>query len=450
MPPRRAPLRLLLAALLALPCAAALGAEERVGERLFLVRDQPGTRTHFQMIVLAGCLDEAYGQCRGLAHYLEHLVLVGRNPEHTDIAVRFFPDSYANGWTSQRGTRYVHIMPAREGGPRADLEKLFAFYAARLKDFSISAEDAVRERNVVLQEHDWRVASKPFERFQRTLDRELLPDHPSGQWTVGTREDIEAFTINDAKAFLRAWYAPNNVYFAVKGDVDPVMLKEIADRALAGIPARPLPPRAFAMRPNIDNERIEVREQDTAVKRAGLYFKKLVRMEESDLAAHWAARTITVNFLGSRLPGSLHDAVVDNGRLAAAAPNIALNRVAPNSFVLTIGADVAPDVPPEKLLAAISDYVGRLGDNGISPETVERLKKRFADARANADRHPQQVYDRLIEWLAEVRPYEDLAAVPQRIAAVTPDAVAAIARGISGPGRVVTGILTPASPEAAQ
>src|SRR5262245_38297046 len=90
----------LAAAALALALAAttmADAAEERISERVFLVRDKPGTQTHFQMIVNAGCNDEARGECRGLAHYLEHLVLVGRNPEHKDSAVRFFPGSYANG-----------------------------------------------------------------------------------------------------------------------------------------------------------------------------------------------------------------------------------------------------------------------------------------------------------------------------------------------------------------
>src|ERR1700704_417098 len=120
-----------------LTMSAAFAAEERVGDRLFLVRDKPGTPTQFQMIVYAGCLDEANGQCRGLAHYLEHLVLVGRNPEHKDLAMRMIPEGNANGWTSQRTTRYWHSAPARESGPKADLELLFGFYAARLNDFSI-------------------------------------------------------------------------------------------------------------------------------------------------------------------------------------------------------------------------------------------------------------------------------------------------------------------------
>jgi zinc protease len=438
-------------ALILLFCALLAGgasaAEERIGERLFLVRDKPGTPTQFQMIVNAGCADEAGGECRGLAHYLEHLVLVGRNPEHKDAAVRFFPDGYANGWTNLRATAYVHSVPARASGPSADLEQLFGFYAARLKDFSISPEEALRERTVVRQEHDWRVASRPFPRFARMLDRALLPDHPMGQWTVGTKEDIEVFTLDDAKALHRNWYAINNVYFVIRGDIEPAALKDIADHALAGLVPRRLPPRARLKEPQIIVERKDLREQDAQVRRAGLYVKKLFRMEEPDLAGNRAARQIVLNFLRSRLPGSPYDVIVDRGKLAAGQPFVALTRVAPKTFVLTVGADVAPDVEPEKLLAGVEGYVEALASNGVSAQTIARLQTRFAEARANADKDPAQVYARLIAWLAQGSRYEDLAAWPQRIAAVTPNDVATVLQGISGPGRIVTGVLAPATTE---
>jgi zinc protease len=427
--------------------SAAFAAEERVGDRLFLVRDKPGTPTQFQMIVYAGCLDEADSKCRGLAHYLEHLVLVGRNPEHKDAAVRFFADGYANGTTSPRATVYIHSAPAREDGPKADLEMLFGFYAARLKDFSITAEDAARERNVVLQEHDWRVAGRPFLRFARMLDRALLPDHPSGQWTIGTKEDIDAFTVDDARTYHRNWYALNNVTFVIKGDIEPAALKDIADRALTGLAPRRLPPRARLLEPQIVIERKDVREEDATVRRAGLYVKKLFRMEEPDLAANRAARQIVLNFLHSRLPGSPYDVIVDRAKLAAGQPFIGLTRVAPKTFALTVGADVTPDTEPDKLLAAIESYLDALATNGIPAQTIARLQTRFAEGRANADKDPALVYSRLVAWLSQGGRYADMVAWPQQIAAVSPGDVATVLQGLAGPGRVVTGILSPTKAE---
>lgn len=425
-----------------------LALEQQVGERLFLVRDKPGTPTHFQMIVLAGCVDEANGQCRGLAHYLEHLVLVGRNPEHKDVAFRFFPDAYANGWTNQRATAYVHTVPAREAGPKADLEKLFGFYAARLRDFHISDEDAVRERNVVLQEHDWRVASSPFRRFLRRLDRALLPDHPSGQWTIGTKEDIVGFTVDDAKAFHRTWYAPNNVYFLVKGDIDAASLKEIADKALAGIAPRTFPPRAFQQQPAVTVGRTDFEERDRAVQRPAVVYKKLIRLDEGTGATRRAARQLVVSFLGSRLPGSPHAALVDTEAVAAGRVLVSIDRVAPRTLMLSISTDAAPEVAPDKLLAAVTRYVDGLATAGIPAETIDRLKARFADDRTTADQDPQRVYGRLVNWLAGRNRYEDLGLWPQAIAGVQAESVAALLRALSGPGRVVTGTLLAAQEEA--
>jgi hypothetical protein len=113
--------------LTALTAACALAAEERISDRIYFVRDKPGTPTQFNLIVHAGCLDEPDGRCLGISHYLEHLVLTGRNPEHKDAAVRLIPDGSMNGVTTQRITRYFHSAPARADGPRADLELLFNF-----------------------------------------------------------------------------------------------------------------------------------------------------------------------------------------------------------------------------------------------------------------------------------------------------------------------------------
>lgn len=426
----------------------ALAAEERVSERVFLVRDRPGTPTQFQMIVLAGCSDEAYGQCKGLAHYLEHLVLVGRNPEHKDIAVRFFPDASSNGWTNTRATAYLHSVPARDGGPKADLERLFAFYGARLRDFAITEEDAARERNVVLQEHDWRVGSSPFRRFERRLDRELLPDHPSGLWTIGTRESIASLTLAEARAFHASWYVINNVYFVVKADIEAGDLKAIAERGLAGLETKPLPARALARQPAATAGRQDLIETDTHVKHASVIYKKLVHMEEPNAITHMAVRAVLMDFLRSRLPGSPYRALVETGNLASGAPQVSLDRIAPKSFVLRMGAGIAPDATAEALLAAISSYVDNLANVAPAPEVVERLKRRIADSRANADQDPSIVYNRLIGWLANRNNYEAFADWPARIGAVSAADVAQIMVMLAGPGKIVSGVLAPAAEEA--
>ena len=205
-------------------------------------------------------------------------------------------------------------------------------------------------------------------------------------------------------------------------------------RALAGLAPRPLPPRAFAKQPAIVIGRTDIVEQDAGIRRPGLYFKKLIRMEEGDVYAMGAARTLVTSFLASRLPGSLFDVIVDKGKLATGNPSISLSRVASKTFTLTIGADAAPDVAPETLLAAVTGYVEQLAPCGLSAEMLARLKTRFAEGQAAADRDPRLTYNRLVGWLAGRNRYEQLALLPQRVAAVSPEQVASGAHGALGAG----------------
>jgi zinc protease len=409
------------------------------------VRDKPGTPTQFNLIVHAGCLDEPDGRCLGISHYLEHLVLTGRNPEHKDAAVRLIPDGSMNGVTTQRITRYFHSAPARADGPRADLELLFNFYSARLQDFAITPEDAIRERKVVRQEYDWRTSSQPYTAFVRKLEHALVPDHPAGSFY--TADDVEAYSVGQAKAFHRNWYARNNATFVIKGDIEPAELKQIAEQALGRLARGPLPPRARPAPPAVVVERKDLREEEPRITRAAVYVKKLVRIEDGDLEAQRAARQIVVSFLQSRLVGSPNEVIVDRGKLAVGQLGIGITRVAPRTFSLNISGTVAPEADPDRLRAAIEDYFDGLAARGIPDAAITRLQTRLADARSNADKDPNQVYGRLVGWLAAGNDYDRLADWPQRLAAVTPADVAAVLKGLSSPGRIVTGILSPAKIE---
>lgn len=427
----------------------ALAKEIRISDRVFLVQDRSGAPVEFQMIVNAGCADEGDGQCRGLAHYLEHLVLVGRNPEHGNSAFRFFPDATTNGWTSQTATAYWHRMPQRAEGPRADLEKIFGFYAARLKTFAIPDDEAARERNVVLQEHDWRFGSDANLRFFRKLDRALMPDHPLGQWTIGTRESIKALTLEEARAFHQRWYKRSNVWFLVTGNVEPALLTEISEQALKDTDAGAVPPRPSLMPPSVTPRRETLLEQDPQATRRLAAFEKLVRIEEKDKLATFARVSVLAQLLASQLPGSLNEAVTERAKLTTNRPMIVLRRVAPETYKLALAADVLEAADPDgrKLLAALGAYVDSLTADQFSDRNVERIRKRLIDERKTADGIPEQVFQRLVGWLSQGHDPADIDRLPAQIAAVQKSDLAPLLAVLAGPGAIAEGILAPKTGE---
>lgn len=416
----------------------------RVTDRVFLIKDRPGSTTRFEMIVNAGSSDEAGGRSRGLAHYLEHLVLVGRNAEHGDAAMRFFADASSNGWTSDKATVYLHTLPARAAGPAADLEKLFNFYASRLRDFAISDADAARERNVVLQEHDVRLQSNPSSLFYRQFNARVLPDHPSGYWTIGTRETIQSMTLEEARAFHAAWYAINNAWFVVRGDITPETLKAIADKALADLPAKILPER-LRLRPPVLGADVEaLRIRSDKVTRTLVTVARVVRVPEGDRLRQQTVAALLAAFMNSRFPGSGYDRVVESDEAASDDFSVYLREIAPATFALSLAASVAAGKTSDELKAAMERYIGTLASEGLpSEEQLARLKGRMRDASLRADKQATATHTRLVSWLAEGWPPEELPKYRELVASIGRGELAAFAAALTGPGTRASGILEP-------
>lgn len=424
--------------------ASARAAEKLIADRVFLVADPKATTIQFQMIVLAGCADEANNDCKGIAHYLEHLVLVGRNAEHKDIAMRFFADGSSNGWTNIRLTGYVHQFPAKSADIDARLDRLFEFYAGRLRGFDITPEDAARERNVVRQERDWRYGSNPFSDTWRDASKFLFPDHPLGQAVIGTPEGIASFTIDEARAFLARWYRRANVYFIVSGPVDESALRRIADNRLAGLDPAPPPPRDWLARPLTLTPAVqEFRKQDARISEVSVNIARTIPFQDDDEIKTLAAKALINEFLSSKLTGSPHSVLVEQEGVASGTRGANIDRAANGALYFGLGATPEPEISPERLRDALQSYMTRLADAGLDEKTIARLKKRYAQSYARALADPQTASRRLINWLETPLPYEKLAGMPDVVANLSVDDINRLLRALKAPGRDAIVIFAP-------
>jgi hypothetical protein len=79
----------------------------------------------------------------------------------------------------------------------------------------------------------------------------------------------------------------------------------------------------------------------------------------------------------------------------------------------------------------------------LSADVLARLKTRFAEGQSAADQDPRLIYSRLVGWLANRNRHDQLAGFPQRVGAISPEQVGPVLKALAGPGRIVTGTLTP-------
>src|SRR5262249_53581556 len=130
---------------------------------------------------------------------------------------------------------------------REHLKMLMEFEADRMTGLVLT-DDVVRpELAVVLEEQNMRIANNPGARLEIQMDASLYLNHPYHHPVIGWRHEIEALTRDDALAFYRRFYTPNNAVLVVAGDVTADEVKALANDTYGKV--RPVAEIGPRMRP---------------------------------------------------------------------------------------------------------------------------------------------------------------------------------------------------------
>src|SRR5205085_7236157 len=193
-----------------------------------------------------GSADETPGKT-GLAHFLEHLMFKGteKNPMGLFSQTVATIGGQENAFTSSDYTGYFQ-RTARE-----HLKTLMEFEADRMTGLILTDEVVRPELAVVLEEQNMRVANNPGARLEIQMDATLYLNHPYQHPVIGWRHEIEALTREDALAFYRRFYTPNNAVVVIAGDVDVDEVRTLAQKTYANIARRSEPgPRLRPQEPD--------------------------------------------------------------------------------------------------------------------------------------------------------------------------------------------------------
>ena len=184
-----------------------------------------------------GSADETPGKS-GLAHFLEHLMFKGtaKHPagEFSQTVLRVGGNE--NAFTSVDYTGYFQRVP------REQLPTMMEFEADRMTGLILKDENVLPERDVVLEEYNMRVANNPDARLNEQIMAALYLNHPYGRPVIGWHQEIEKLDREDALAFYRRFYAPNNAILVIAGDVDAADIRPLVERTFGTVPAQPAIP----------------------------------------------------------------------------------------------------------------------------------------------------------------------------------------------------------------
>ena len=186
-----------------------------------------------------GSADETPGKS-GLAHFLEHLMFKGtsKHPagEFSQTVLRIGGNE--NAFTSTDYTGYFQRVP------REQLRSMMEFEADRMTGLILKDENVLPERDVVLEEFNMRVANNPDARLTEQIMAALYLNHPYGRPVIGWHQEIEKLDREDALAFYKRFYAPNNAILVIAGDVDAKDVRPMVEKTFGDIAAAAGDPRA--------------------------------------------------------------------------------------------------------------------------------------------------------------------------------------------------------------
>src|SRR6201990_3025969 len=184
-----------------------------------------------------GSADETPGKS-GLAHFLEHLMFKGtsKHPagEFSQTVLKIGGNE--NAFTSTDYTGYFQRVP------RDQLARMMEFEADRMTGLVLKDENVLPERDLVLEEYNMRVANNPDARLNEQIMAALYLNHPYGRPVIGWHQEIEKLSREDALAFYRRFYAPNNAILVIAGGVTVDDVRPIVEATLGKVAPQPAIP----------------------------------------------------------------------------------------------------------------------------------------------------------------------------------------------------------------
>jgi len=383
-----------------------------------------------------GSADETPGKS-GLAHFLEHLMFkgTGKHPagEFSQTVLKIGGNE--NAFTSTDYTGFYQRVP------REQLGKMMEFEADRMTGLILKDENVLPERDVVLEEYNMRVANNPEARLSEQIMAALYLNHPYGRPVIGWHAEIEKLGREDALAFYRRFYAPNNAILVIAGDVEAADVRPMVEKTFGPVAAQPAIP-ALRVRPQ-EPEPVAPRTvtlADPQVEQRTVKRDYLVPSAATAAPGESAALDVLAQLMGGGSNSYLYRALVVDRPLAVNA-GAAYQGTSLDWTQFSISVSPKPGVEFAQVEQVVDSVIADIVQNPIRAEDLERVKTQLIAEAIYA----QDSQATLARWyggaLTTGLSIEDIRSWPERIRAVTAEQVRAAAQEWLDKKRSVTGYL---------
>ena len=383
-----------------------------------------------------GAADEPAGKS-GIAHMLEHLMGKGTDKiapgAFTKIIAR--NGGSANAFTSHDHTGYYQYIA------RDRLEMVMEMEADRMVNLVFNEQDFLTEREVVLEERRGRTDNNPRALFSEQVNAVQYLSHPYGRPVVGWEHEIRSNSYDDAYAFYRAHYVPNNVILIVAGDITVAELRPLAERIYGAIPAKPVPARARPREP-LQRAARRLEMVDPRVGNPEWRRSYLAPSFRVDPDRHAVSLEVLAEILGGGATSRLYQVLVVEQQLASNA-RVFYDGGFYDLTQFAIHVQLRPGIDMKQVEAAVEAEIERLVSEGITYEELARAKFGMKAEAIYARDNSSSLAQIFGDALSAGQTVDDVESWTEDVEAITADRVVAAAKAVLRPEKSVTGLLLP-------
>ena len=341
------------------------------GLRVLLAEDHRAPTYSICVTYNVGSRDEKPGRT-GFAHLFEHMLFQGS--ENVGKGEHFIliqnNGGSANGTTNSERTNYFETLPANQ------LELGIFLEADRMRSPSITQANFDNQRLTVQEERRQSYDNRPYGKTYEAVIGLAYDNFPYKHSTIGSMEDLNAATIDDAAEFFRTYYAPNNAVLtmvgAFKTDVALNLIKKYFEPIRAQAP--PSPPNTTE--PEQQGERRKVIEDGFAqTSRLDIVYKI-----PPGNTPDWYALDVLGHVLSNGASSRLYQKFVKEKEIALSVYADANEQRGPSLFWFSLMA--RPTTNLGELEKLLNEEIARLQNEPVAEWEMKKVQMQLRRQRA--------------------------------------------------------------------
>lgn len=407
------------------------------GLKLIVQEDHRSPVVVSQVWYRAGSLDEVNGKT-GVAHVLEHMMFKGTKQVKAGQFSRLIAAAGGkeNAFTSTDYTCYFQQLE------KSHLPLSFKLEADRMANLQLTDEEFAKEIKVVMEERRWRTDDKPQSKVNEAFQGAVYRAHPYSRPVIGFMNDLENMTADDAREWYNNWYAPNNATLVVVGDVKAEEVYKLAKQHFGKLKSKVLPVRKPQVEPEqLGERRVVVKAPAKLPYLLMGYHVPALTNPDTDWEPY--ALEVLAGVLSGNPAARLNQRLVRESKLAidASAGYDLMSRGRQSVFALDATPSEGKTVA--ELEAALIQQIEAIKESGVTAEELERVKAGViaADVYKRDSMFYQGMQIGTIETIGF--PWKILEDYPNKLRAVTPEQVQAVAKKYLLPDNLTVATLDP-------